>query len=74
MDGTIIKHLGKTDYLECWQAMTDFTESRTENTPDEFWIVEHEPIFTLGLACKEEHILFKNHTIIGIVVSWISLC
>jgi len=32
-------------------------------TPDELWIVEHSPLFTLGLAGKEEHILFKNHDI-----------
>lgn len=63
MDRATIKQLGKVDYLECWQAMKDFTESRTENTPDELWIVEHEPVFTLGLAGKEEHILFKDHTI-----------
>lgn len=63
MDRATIKQLGKVDYLKCWQAMKDFTESRTENTPDELWIVEHEPVFTLGLAGKEEHILFKDHTI-----------
>lgn len=63
MDRVTIKQLGKVDYLKCWQAMKDFTESRTENTPDELWIVEHEPVFTLGLAGKEEHILFKDHTI-----------
>lgn len=59
----IIRNIGKIDYLECWQAMKDFTESRFETTPDELWIVEHDPVFTLGLAGKEEHILVKSHNI-----------
>ena len=48
---------GLTDYQTCWQAMKDFTESRTPQTPDELWIVEHEPVYTLGQAGKLEHIL-----------------
>lgn len=63
MNTPLIKNLGKVDYLSCWQAMKDFTESRTIDTPDELWIVEHDPVFTLGLAGKEEHILIKNHAI-----------
>lgn len=59
----LIKNLGKADYLSCWQAMKDFTETRNAETPDELWIVEHDPVFTLGLAGKEEHILIKNHAI-----------
>ena len=59
----VIKSLGRVDYDKIWQAMQAFTNSRTEDTLDEFWIVEHEPVFTLGLAGKEEHILFKNHDI-----------
>ena len=63
MNAPLVKNLGKVDYLSCWQAMKDFTESRTTDTPDELWIVEHDPVFTLGLAGKEEHILIKNHSI-----------
>lgn len=54
-----IKHLGKTDYESTWQQMKEFTEHRNENTPDEFWVLEHNPVYTLGLAGKEEHFLQK---------------
>ena len=37
--------------------MQDFTASRTAETPDEIWIVEHPPVFTLGQAGKPEHLL-----------------
>jgi len=44
-------------YLPVWRAMQDFTELRHEDTPDELWLVEHEPVYTLGQAGKPEHIL-----------------
>jgi len=44
-------------YLPIWQAMQEFTEQRTPDTPDEIWLVEHEPVYTLGQAGKPEHIL-----------------
>ena len=53
----LIKHLGRVDYEPTWQAMLDFTVSRTPETPDEIWIVEHAPVYTLGQAGKPEHIL-----------------
>ena len=39
------------------QAMRDFTDARSGETPDEFWLLEHEPVFTLGQAGKPEHVL-----------------
>ena len=59
----IIKELGVCDYNDTWQSMKEFTESRTENTSDEFWCLQHQPVFTLGLAGRTEHILNTNHTI-----------
>jgi len=44
-------------YLETWQAMKSFTASRQPHTPDEIWLVEHEPVYTLGQAGKPEHVL-----------------
>jgi lipoyl(octanoyl) transferase len=37
--------------------MRQFTATRTETTDDEIWLVEHPPVFTLGLAGKSEHLL-----------------
>ena len=46
----LVKHLGVADYESTYQAMRDFTRQRDGNTPDEIWILEHPPVFTLGLA------------------------
>jgi len=53
----IVRELGRVDYVPAWQAMRDFTEARDADTPDELWIVEHPPVFTLGQAGRSEHIL-----------------
>lgn len=54
----IIKRLPElTPYEPCWEAMRLFTETRTTDTEDELWLVEHEPVYTLGQAGKPEHIL-----------------
>ncbi|MBL8511691.1 MAG: lipoyl(octanoyl) transferase LipB [Betaproteobacteria bacterium] len=53
----LIKHLGLADYLPVWQAMQAHNRARTAETADEFWIVEHPPTFTLGLAGKPEHLI-----------------
>jgi len=37
--------------------MQRFTDARTEDTTDELWLVEHDPVFTLGQAGKPEHVL-----------------
>jgi lipoyl(octanoyl) transferase len=49
--------LGRTDYLATWRAMQAFTTARTPDTADEIWLTEHEPIYTLGLAGRREHVL-----------------
>ena len=46
----IVKRLGVADYESTYQAMRDFTRQRNGDTPDEIWILEHPPVFTLGLA------------------------
>lgn len=53
----IIRQRGLEEYLTTWQAMRALTEARDEHTPDEIWLVEHPPVFTLGQAGKPEHLL-----------------
>ena len=53
----VVKRLGRVDYEPTFQAMQEFTASRSVETPDELWIVEHPPVYTLGQAGKPEHIL-----------------
>jgi len=52
-----VRDLGLQDYVPIWQAMGRFTNARSAQTDDEFWLVEHQPIFTLGQAGKPEHVL-----------------
>ncbi len=58
----IIRDLGLADYQKTWEKMRDFTDSRTSETPDEIWLLQHPPVFTQGLAGKPEHIL-NSHDI-----------
>jgi lipoyl(octanoyl) transferase len=51
------RHLGHAAYVDTLQAMQRFTQTRDAATPDELWIVEHPPVFTLGQAGRREHLL-----------------
>jgi len=53
----VIRNLGLQDYETTWQAMQRFTQERKGDTPDELWVVEHFPVYTLGLNGKREHLL-----------------
>lgn len=44
-------------YLPIWEAMQSFTLNRTPDTPDEVWLLEHQPVFTLGQAGLDHHII-----------------
>lgn len=52
-----VRHLGRVDYTPTWQAMQRFTAERTVGATDELWLLEHPPVFTLGLNGKPEHLL-----------------
>lgn len=52
-----VRRLGLVEYLPTWQAMRDFTDRRTADTPSELWIVEHPAVFTQGQAGRAEHLL-----------------
>jgi lipoyl(octanoyl) transferase len=51
-----VRRLGRTDYEETWRAMQAFTDGRAANTPDELWLTEHPPVYTLGVAGRAEHL------------------
>ena len=49
------RNLGCVDYLATWQAMRSFTQARSEATPDELWLLEHPPVYTLGQGADPGH-------------------
>lgn len=53
----LIRHLGRRDFVSVWREMEAFTDARDDNTGDEVWLVQHDPVFTLGQAGKPEHVL-----------------
>lgn len=53
----IIRRLGLVDYLPTWQAMQRFTDERDASTEDEIWLLQHPPVFTLGMAADRGHVL-----------------
>jgi lipoyl(octanoyl) transferase len=57
MQAPIIIHRGQEDYQRSFDAMRAFTDARTAETRDELWIVEHPPVFTLGLGADPAHVL-----------------
>jgi lipoyl(octanoyl) transferase len=61
MQGLRIRRLGQAPYEPTWHAMRDQTLARAAaagvDAPDELWLVEHPPVFTLGQAGKPEHLL-----------------
>ncbi len=53
----LIRNLGRQDYTNTWQNMQRYSQERTNNCLDQLWIVEHDPVYTLGLNGKREHLL-----------------
>lgn len=53
----LIRHRGQEDYQTSFDAMRAFTDARDAETADELWIVEHPPVFTLGLGADRSHVL-----------------
>lgn len=51
------RHLGRVAYEPTWRAMQSFTQARGPSTPDEVWLLEHPPVFTLGIAGRREHVI-----------------
>jgi lipoyl(octanoyl) transferase len=53
----IVRQLGRVEYEPTWRAMQAFTARRIADTPDELWLLEHPPVYTLGQAGKAEHLI-----------------
>ena len=52
----IVRTLGRCEAAATIAAMQAFTESRSVDTPDELWLCEHDPVYTLGLASRPDHL------------------
>lgn len=52
-----VRQRGLEDYATTYAAMRDFTDVRTAGTQDELWLVEHPPVYTLGLGADPAHVL-----------------
>ena len=57
VDDVIIRDLGLTEYEPVWRDMQRFTDTRDDDTRDEIWFTQHEPVFTLGVNAAREHLL-----------------
>jgi lipoyl(octanoyl) transferase len=56
----LVRSLGRVDYQTTWRAMQQFTQARSPATPDEIWILEHDPVYTVGLNGAPEHLLRRT--------------
>jgi lipoyl(octanoyl) transferase len=56
-----VKYLGLCEYAPVWNSMRDFTERRDAHTQDELWVLEHRPVFTLGMNATAEHVLSRGN-------------
>ena len=53
----MVRWLGRVEYEPTWRAMQRFTDDRSAATLDELWLLEHPPVFTLGMAADPGHVL-----------------
>jgi lipoyl(octanoyl) transferase len=56
LETPIIRNLGLADFLPVYDAMRRFTDARGPGTPDELWVLEHRPVYTVGLGGRTEHL------------------
>lgn len=53
---TTTRKLGLAEYEPTWRAMQMFTAQRSADTPDQIWVLQHPPVYTLGIAGRAEHL------------------
>jgi lipoyl(octanoyl) transferase len=51
-----VRRLGRVEYSPTWRTMQEFTAQRTSGSPDELWLLEHPPVYTLGVAGRAAHL------------------
>ena len=56
LPGIVIRRLGQTEYASTWENMKQFTLSRTRTDADQLWLLQHPPVYTLGLAARSTHL------------------
>lgn len=66
LDEVVLRTLGTLPYAPALQAMREFTAGRTDATPDEIWLLEHPPVYTLGQGATSS---LKKQTSIPVVAS-----
>ena len=54
--GILVRRMGLAEYLPVYEKMREFNAGRVESTPDEFWLLQHQPVYTNGLAGRPEHL------------------
>jgi len=52
----VLKRLGAAEYLPTYEAMKRFTAVRGPQTPDQLWLLEHPPVYTVGQAGRDAHL------------------
>ena len=57
----IVRDLGRQPYEQTWQAMRERTDHCSDEASDELWLLEHDPVFTLGQGGKLEHLLISSN-------------
>lgn len=60
--GVLVRRLGRVDYLPTLERMRSFSSDRGPDSPDEIWLLEHPPVYTLGLAGDPRHVLAPGDT------------
>ena len=56
-----LRKLGTQDYRKTWASMQNVILSKGKEDPDELWLLEHLPVYTLGFGASEDHLLRENN-------------